>query len=112
MGNTMGSGTSQGTQTNLNEPPKMFSLIPALSGPTLALHIVWEEVWAFVSWLWVSTSPQGHLCPPSPAAEPHHPLMELGQEPTSGCSKKGFPHDVEHSISIPQGGNNLPVLPE
>lgn len=29
MGNTMGSGTSQGTQTNLNEPPKMFSLIPA-----------------------------------------------------------------------------------
>lgn len=28
MGNTMGSDTSQGTQTNLKEPPKMFSLTP------------------------------------------------------------------------------------
>lgn len=28
-GNTKGSDTSQGTQTNLNEPPKTSSFIPA-----------------------------------------------------------------------------------
>lgn len=40
----------------------------------------------------------------------HHPLMkQLGQVPAANCSEEGFPHDAEHFVSIPQGGNNLPM---
>lgn len=42
----------------------------------------------------------------------HHPLMKQpGQVPMVSCSKKGFPHDAEHFLSILQGGNDLPVSP-
>lgn len=72
-GNTMGSDTSQGTPTNLNELPKHPHLSQPDHAPLLFFTQSGMNCGHLCPWLWVPASPQGHPCLPSPAAESRHP---------------------------------------